>query len=90
MWFGKIKRDGIARGVFTRVSNLKRKLMRYIRHYNEPAKHVKWKYFDPSRMITSESIIQSASASPADNCGFWDRASSKVKTAERTSRAATK
>ncbi|WP_210411618.1 transposase [Rhodoferax sediminis] len=27
LWFGKIKRDGIARGVFTRVSNLKRKLM---------------------------------------------------------------
>jgi hypothetical protein len=29
--FGKIERDVIARGVFTSVSDLKRKLMRYIR-----------------------------------------------------------
>jgi len=35
LWFGKIERDVIARGVFTSVSDLKRKLMRYIRHYNK-------------------------------------------------------
>src|SRR5262245_15104395 len=35
LWFAKIERDVIARGVFTSVSDLKRKLMRYIRHYNE-------------------------------------------------------
>jgi hypothetical protein len=39
----------IARGVFTSVSDLKRKLMRCIRQYNKQAKPVKWKYFDPFR-----------------------------------------
>jgi len=57
LWFAKIERDVIARGVFTSVSDLKRKLMRYIRQYNKQAKPVKWKYFDPSRRITPESIV---------------------------------
>src|SRR5499426_4861266 len=34
LWFTKIERDVIARGVFTSVKDLARKLMRYIRHYN--------------------------------------------------------
>lgn len=57
LWFAKIERDVIARGVFTSVPDLKRKLMRYIRHYNKQPKAVKWKYFDPSRRITPESIV---------------------------------
>lgn len=57
LWFAKIERDVIARGVFTSVSDLKRKLMRYIRHYNRQPKPVKWKYFDLSRRITPESIV---------------------------------
>ena len=57
LWFGKIDRDVIARGVFTSVADLKRKLMRYIRKYNEQPKPVKWKYFDPTRRITPESIV---------------------------------
>jgi len=36
LWFGKIERDVIARGVFTSVFTLKRKLMRYIRRYIRP------------------------------------------------------
>jgi transposase len=56
LWFAKIERDVIARGVFTSVSDLKRKLMRYIRQYNKNPRTVKWKYFDPSRRITSGSI----------------------------------
>ena len=56
-WFAKIERDVIARGVFTSVTDLKRKLMRYIRHYNTQPKPVKWKYFDASRRITPESIV---------------------------------
>ena len=35
LWFAKIERDVIARGVFTSVPDLKRKLMRYIRQYNK-------------------------------------------------------
>lgn len=57
LWFAKIERDVIARGVFTSVSDLKRKLMRYIRKYNTVPKTVKWKYFDPRRRITPESAV---------------------------------
>src|SRR6195256_3489324 len=56
LWFGKIERDVIARGVFTSVSDLKRKLMRYIRHYNKSPRTVKWKYADPSRHISTQSV----------------------------------
>jgi len=57
LWFAKIERDVIARGVFTSLTDLKRKLMRYIRHYNSQPKPVKWKYFDPSKRITPDSIV---------------------------------
>jgi transposase len=57
LWFAKIERDVIARGVFTSVPDLKRKLMRYIRQYNKQPKPVKWKYFDTSRRITPQSIV---------------------------------
>ena len=57
LWFAKIERDVIARGVFTSLSDLKRKLMRYIRRYNQQPKPVKWKYFDPTRRITPDLIV---------------------------------
>ena len=57
LWFAKIERDVIARGVFTSVPDRKRKLMRYIRHYHTQPKPVKWKYCDASRRITPESIV---------------------------------
>lgn len=56
LWFAKIERDVIARGVFTSLPDLKRKLMRYICHYNKQPRPVKWKYFDSSKRITTESI----------------------------------
>ena len=43
LWFGKIERDAIARGVFTSVFTLKRKLTRHIRRYNKALKTAKWK-----------------------------------------------
>ena len=57
LWFGKIERDVIARGVFTSVKDLAKKLMRYIRHYNKNPKPVKWKYFDITRRIRRESTV---------------------------------
>src|ERR1700691_4798909 len=57
LWLSKIEREVIARGVFTSLPDLKRKLMRYIRHYNQTPKTVKWKYFDPTRRITSQSAV---------------------------------
>lgn len=56
-WFAKIERDVIARGIFTSVPDLKRKLMRYIRHYNTQPKPVKWKYFDAARRIPPKSFV---------------------------------
>src|SRR5215471_18506868 len=57
LWFSKIERDVIARGVFTSVPDLRRKLMHYIRHYNNAPKTVKWRYFDPTRRITPSSAV---------------------------------
>ena len=51
LWFAKIERDLIHRGVFTSVNELARRIMTYIRHYNEDRKPVKWRYDDPSRRI---------------------------------------
>lgn len=51
LWFSKIERDVIARGIFTSVPDLRRKLMRYIRQYNKVAKPFRWAYADPTRRI---------------------------------------
>ena len=45
-WFAKIERDVIARGIFTSVADLARKLMRYIRWHNAAAQPIKWIYTD--------------------------------------------
>jgi hypothetical protein len=51
LWFSKIERDVIARGVFTSVTDLRPKLMRYIKQYNKTAKPFRWAYADPTRRI---------------------------------------
>lgn len=51
LWFSKIERDVIARGIFTSTADLRRKLMRYIRQYNKTAKPFRWSYADPTRRI---------------------------------------
>src|ERR1700723_722613 len=55
--FPKIRRDVIARGVFTSLADLRRKLMKYIHHYNNVPKTVKWRHFDPTRRITPSSAV---------------------------------
>src|SRR5262249_41628646 len=52
IWFSKIERDVIARGIFTSVTDLRKKLMNYIRLYNKVAKPIKWSYSDSSKRIT--------------------------------------
>lgn len=52
IWFSKIERDVIARGVFTSVADLRRKLMNYIRRYNHAPRPIKWSYVDTSRRLT--------------------------------------
>jgi len=51
IWFAKIERDVIARGVFTSTSDLSRKVMRCIRRYNRDARPIRWSYADPSRRL---------------------------------------
>jgi transposase len=46
LWFGKIERDVIARGIFSSTSDLRRKIMRYIREGNKSPKPIKWTYSD--------------------------------------------
>ena len=54
IWFAKIERDVIARGVFTSVADLSRKLMKYIRAYAKTAKPFSWKYTDVRRRIVTK------------------------------------
>jgi transposase len=56
-WFAKIERDVIARGIFTSLTDLKRKLIRYIRHYNKAPKPVKWIYRNTANRITTSSNV---------------------------------
>ena len=53
-WFGRIERDLLARGVFTSVADLKRKIMRYIRKHNDSPKPIKWTYSDTSHRISTD------------------------------------
>src|SRR3954470_1358478 len=51
IWFSRLEREVIARGIFTSVNDLARKLMRYIRAYSKTARPFKWKYSDLRRRI---------------------------------------
>lgn len=58
LWFAKIERDVVARGIFTSVTDLKTKLLKYIRHYNQTSRPIKWKYTNlSSRIVTSNSNV---------------------------------
>ena len=56
LWFGKIERDVIARGIFTSVRDLARKLRRYINAYSANARPIQWKYSDPTRRIRTNDL----------------------------------
>lgn len=60
IWFAKIERDVIARGVFTSVADLSRKLMKYIRAYAKTARPIRWTYTDFKRRITAKEVTGTA------------------------------
>src|SRR3989475_10643569 len=60
LWFSKIERDVIARGVFTSVADLARKLRKYIRAYAQAARPFRWTYTDPRRRIRTYEITGTA------------------------------
>lgn len=51
IWFAKIERDVIERGVFTSTTDLSRKLMRYIRRYNRNPRPIRWSYANTKKRI---------------------------------------
>jgi transposase len=53
IWFARIERDVIARGVLPPLRNLAWKLRCYINAYSATAKPIRWKYADPSHRIRS-------------------------------------
>jgi transposase len=56
IWFSKIQRHVISRGVFTSVKDLARKLMRYIRNYNKTATPIRWIYKNVDHRINPSAI----------------------------------
>jgi transposase len=56
IWFSKIQRDVISRGVFTSVKDLASKLMRYIRNYNKNATPIRWIYKNVDHRIDPSAI----------------------------------
>jgi transposase/DNA-binding CsgD family transcriptional regulator len=52
IWFSKIQRQIIARGVFSSVGDLARKIMRFIRNYNKTATPIRWRYTDEKQRIS--------------------------------------
>ena len=52
LWFSKVQRDVLSRGIFTSTADLARKLRRYIDAYSKRAKPFRWKYATPTRRIT--------------------------------------
>jgi transposase len=60
LWFAKIQRDVIRRGVFTSVADLGRKLRKYIRAYSKSAQPFRWTYSDPTRRIRPNKMTGTA------------------------------
>lgn len=59
LWFSKMERNLIARGIFRSVGDLRRKIMRYIRHHNRTAQPIRWTYRNPFHRIslTTDSAV---------------------------------
>ena len=60
LWFAKIQRDLLARGIFRSVADLSRKIRRYIRAYAKVARPFRWSYSDPSRRIIANPMTETA------------------------------
>jgi transposase len=61
IWFSKIQRAVIARGIFTSTTDLSRKLIRYIKQYNKTATPFRWRVKNADNRI--KPVTQRASDS---------------------------
>ena len=91
IWFAKIEREVIARGIFTSVSDLARKLRRYINAYSANARPIQWKYSDPTRRVrsneitaTSSNLVSKSAESPPAPSGISDVFSKNERTVARS------
>lgn len=50
-WCAKIERDLIARGIFTSVPDLRKKLLQYVKLHNKTAQPFRWAYDNPKRRV---------------------------------------
>ena len=81
LWFAKIQRDIIDRGVFTSVADLARKLRRYIRAYEKQARPFRWTYTNPQRRIHTNSITGTAHYDTGRKCpptSRWTRIRAQI------------
>ena len=60
LWFAKIQRDVISRGIFTSVADLARKLRNYIGAYAKSARPFRWTYTDPRKRIRINELTGTA------------------------------
>ena len=51
LWFAKVERDVIARGIFTSTGDLARKLLRYIKLHNTACHPIAWTYDNPKHRV---------------------------------------
>ena len=51
LWFSKMERDLIHRGVFTSTKDLARRILTYIRRYNDDPRPIKWQHNNPAKRI---------------------------------------
>lgn len=58
LWFAKIQRDLLARGIFTSVSDLARKIRKYIRAYAKVARPFRWSFSDTTRRIIANPMTE--------------------------------
>src|ERR1700741_1356689 len=61
IWFSKIQRHVIARGIFTSTTDLSKKLVRYIKQYNKTATPFRWRFKNADNHI--KPVAQRASDS---------------------------
>ena len=71
LWFAKIERDLLARGIFTSIPDLARKIRRYITRYNEDPKPIRWTYSNPAHRITTVARLFTARPSENGTHGGW-------------------
>jgi transposase len=56
LWFARIERDCIARGIFSSTTDLRKKLLQYIKLHNATCQPFLWRYRDPKRRIRASRI----------------------------------